>query len=292
MLPLGEGGISRAHSWPVVMPHPGSTHLGMQAVYLEGADAEAKAIRRLCVAAAPASEPGSSRELVINGRHSGIIAAEDLMRLHVAVRRLQQEGADIRFVDRDRAKPLPPIVDAGGNSPTVMVIDRDSKLRTQLMGMLSQLGLKVVGVPQPAAAVRLIRHRAPGMVLMEDDGDRLPARRFANLVRAIVGDSPLPIIVLGRDLRPGEEDEFTAGFTKPLPLRILVATVEREIRYVMRVQSGTERKLEDLLSKPPAATPQAAAAAGPIATRAARESQPTEPALPVVKGDDDPDGGG
>lgn len=243
-------------------------------VFLEGADAEAAAIRRLCRPTAPSREVVGLRELVINGRSVGFIELNDLRRLDTAVNALSEIGSDIRFVESRRDSVLPPMMTPAGEPPTVLVIDRDARLRGTIMRTLSALGVKVVGVPYGASAMRLIRHRPPHVVLLEDSEGRTGQARFVDLLGEMLPGTPISIVLLGRQLRPGEEDTYVAAFAKPLPMRALAATVEREMRYLLRVQSGAEQRVEDLLSQPPAAPQSLPATAG----NAALDSRPMEEA--------------
>lgn len=117
----------------------------------------------------------------------------------------------------------------GSSRPRVLVIDDDEDVCEVLREALTDDGYAVATVPHGAAALELIRHHQPAVILLDLRMPIMDGWSFAEQYRR-VADPPASLIVLSaiKDAEESAKRVGAAGFIrKPFELDDVVAQIER-----------------------------------------------------------------
>src|SRR6202140_5300665 len=118
------------------------------------------------------------------------------------------------------------------NTATILVVDDEPQLRRAMKATLTDLGYSVIDAKTGEAALEMLRHETPELVLLDLN---MPGIGGLETCRAIRETSDVPIIVLSvRDTQRDKVEALDAGaddfVTKPFGIQELLARIRAAIR--------------------------------------------------------------
>ena len=112
--------------------------------------------------------------------------------------------------------------------PLVLLIEDDASFRDILSGALTDEGYEVIAAPNGAAALALLEHHQPDVILLDIYLPILDGRRFVRLYRERPGPRA-PILIMtamGHAAERAAALSAAGGLDKPFDLSKLFAKVE------------------------------------------------------------------
>jgi CheY-like chemotaxis protein len=115
-------------------------------------------------------------------------------------------------------------------TPTILVVDSDIALRSQLIKLLKSKGYNPVSAPDANVALAMCVRYRPDLVMSEVPSDASPGKQLAALLRVAFGDQAPPFLALVGETDPVPTRDGVAGAVrKPIDEAQLMAAVEPHV---------------------------------------------------------------
>ena len=111
---------------------------------------------------------------------------------------------------------------------TILVVDDEPLIRDVVVDLLRDAGFAVVTADDGRAALEMVQHEAPSLVLMDVMMPRMDGCAAFQAMREHAHGDGLPVILMSAMAEPADLDpEITAFLRKPFDLDQLLALVAR-----------------------------------------------------------------
>jgi CheY-like chemotaxis protein len=200
----------------------------------------------------PEDVPEEERvELRVGGARAGWMTLGTWELLREVLESHAADGADIVIREPDPPSPAEPRPSAAPTQPPVytsgfrqrprrpvLVVEDDPDVRGRLVAALSRAGASCSGYPRPSAALPVLTHLRPALLVVELDLPEMSGADFARQARELLGT--VRVVLLSARLPQGAMERFDdadAVFGQPLDYE---AIAERASR-LWRAPSADER---------------------------------------------------
>jgi len=107
----------------------------------------------------------------------------------------------------------------------ILVVDDDAQIREYYTSALRMYGYDVVAAPDGSAALEIIKHMAPGLVVLDLDMPRVDGWTVLRELAARESTRAVPVIVVTGEENADQIEGAAAACRKPVPVDRLLSLV-------------------------------------------------------------------